>query len=147
MLLLQLNIGILHNNKTFQEVITCSDQTCLPLHNSYNTIILSINCSTWKMRSQLFGSAAGEYVGSISVNSSAKLLTSSSSRITGLNGARTFLAAKSSQFNFWNNKSQTILLLIPQILNESDLSLTDKQNYRRIHFKRELVCFLYCLAW
>ena len=52
---------------------------------------------TLKILSAVFGAAAGEYVGTMSVNSSAKLLTSSSSLMRGLKGAATFL---------WDNRFQ-----------------------------------------
>ena len=58
---------------------------------------LSVLKLTLKILSEFFGTAAGESIGSISVNSSAKLLTSISLSITGLNGGETFCLAKACQ--------------------------------------------------
>lgn len=52
---------------------------------------------TLKILSAVFGTAAGEYVGTMSVNSSAKLLTSNSSPMRGLNGAAIFFCDNNSQ--------------------------------------------------
>lgn len=54
--------------------------------------------STLKILSTFVGTIAGESVGAMAVNSSAKLLTSSSSFIRGTKGARTAFLAISSQF-------------------------------------------------
>lgn len=53
---------------------------------------------TLKILSTLGGTMAGESVADIPVNSSAKLLTSSSSTILGTKGALTRFCATSSQF-------------------------------------------------
>ena len=60
--------------------------------------------STLKILSTFVGTMAGESVGAIPVNSSAKLLTSNSPMIRGTNGARTTFLATSSQFKHyrWN---------------------------------------------
>lgn len=54
---------------------------------------------TWNRRSVLGGVLAGEYTGSIPVNSSAKFPTSSSLFSSGLKGLCTFLCARSAQFS------------------------------------------------
>ena len=54
-------------------------------------------CLTLKILSAVLGMAAGEYVGTMSVNSSAKLLTSVSNPMRGLKGAAIFLSASSPQ--------------------------------------------------
>ena len=59
------------------------------------------NC-TLKILSTFGGTMAGESAAAIPVNSSEKLLTSSSSMMRGTNGAATFFLAMSSQFSVWD---------------------------------------------
>ena len=55
--------------------------------------------STWNRRSVLGGVTAGEYTGSMPVNSSAKFPVSSSFFSSGLKGLATFFSASSAQLS------------------------------------------------
>ena len=57
--------------------------------------------STWNRRSVLRGVTAGEYTGSMPVNSSAKFPVSSSFFSSGLKGLATFFSASSAQLSPW----------------------------------------------
>lgn len=73
--------------------------TTQPIRGKHLTKIFNIKIQwlTLKILSAVFGTAAGEYVGTMSVNSSAKLLTSNSSPIRGLKGAAIFFWARRFQ--------------------------------------------------